>query len=111
MKKSPKKRASTSIVCTPEKRTGLFWRMELYVAGKTPKAAFAFANLKNICETHLAGQYLIQVIDLMEKPKLAATDQVLALPMVVRRFPVPVKKIIGDMSNKERVVTGLEIPA
>lgn len=92
-------------------RVGPLWRLDLYVTGKTPKSALAVANLKKICETYLAGQCLINVIDLLENPKLAAADQVLALPMVVRRLPVPIKKIIGDMSNKERVLAGFEIPA
>jgi circadian clock protein KaiB len=85
------------------------WILRLYVAGQTPKSLAAFANLKKICEEHLAGQYKIEVIDLSQNPSLARQDQILALPTLVRQLPPPVKKIIGDLSNKERVLVGLEI--
>ncbi len=85
------------------------WILRLYVAGQTSKSRTAFANLKRICEEHLAGQYRIEVIDLMENPKLARGDQIFALPTLVRRLPPPVKKIIGDLSNTERVLVGLDI--
>ena len=78
-------------------------------AGQTPKSLAAFANLKRICETHLAGQYRIEVIDLMKTPQLAAGDQIFAVPTLVRRLPEPIKKIIGDLSNEERVLVGLDI--
>jgi circadian clock protein KaiB len=81
--------------------------LRLYVAGQTPNSMKAFANLKKICEEHLAGRYQIEVIDLLEKPQLAAGDQILALPTLVRKLPVPVRKIIGDLSNTERVLIGL----
>jgi circadian clock protein KaiB len=83
--------------------------LRLYVAGQTPKSLQAFANLKEICETHLQGRYRIEVVDLLENPALARGDQILALPAVVRQLPPPVKKIIGDFSNAERVLVGLDL--
>ncbi len=85
------------------------WMLKLYVAGTTPKSLEAFANLKKICEEHLKGQYKIEVVDLLENPKLAKGDQIVAIPTLVRRLPPPLKKIIGDLSNKERVLVGLNI--
>ena len=85
------------------------FELRLYVAGQTAKSLAACANLKRICETHLAGQYRIEIIDLSKNPKLAAGDQILALPTLVRRLPKPVKKIIGDLSNEERVLVGLDV--
>jgi len=79
------------------------------VAGQTPKSITAFANLKKICEEHLQGKYRIEVVDLVENPKLAAGDQILAIPTLVRKLPEPVRKIIGDLSNTERVLVGLDI--
>jgi circadian clock protein KaiB len=86
-----------------------FYDLRLYVAGQTPKSMSALANLKRFCEEHLAGKYRIEVIDLVENPKLARGDQILAIPTLVRRLPEPIRKIIGDLSNKERVVVGLDI--
>jgi circadian clock protein KaiB len=86
-----------------------FWELRLYVAGQTPKSIEAFANLKKIAETHLKGQYRIEVIDLMENPELAKGDQILALPTLVRKLPEPVKKIIGTLANEEKVLVGLDI--
>jgi len=86
-----------------------FWILRLYVAGQTPKSLAAFANLKRICEEHLAGQYQIEVVDLLENPQLAAGDQILAIPTLVRQLPPPVRKIIGDLSNTERVLVGLDV--
>ena len=83
--------------------------LRLYVAGQTPKALRAFANLRQICEDHLAGRYKIEVIDLLEEPQLGQGDQILALPTLVRKLPAPIKKIIGDLSNTERVLVGLDI--
>ncbi len=83
--------------------------LRLYVAGQTPRCVTAFANLKKICEDHLAGQYQIEVIDLLENPKLAQGDQILAIPTLVRKLPEPVRKIIGDLSNTERVLVGLDL--
>lgn len=86
-----------------------YWQLRLYVAGHTPKSLTAFANLKRICEEHLEGRYRIEVIDLVQNPQLAKGDQILALPTLVRRLPDPVRKIIGDLSNTERVLVGLDI--
>ncbi len=83
--------------------------MRLYVAGMTPRAVAAFANLKKLCETHLADRYEIEIIDLLQQPQLAAGDQIIAVPTLVRRLPPPMKKIIGDLSNEERVLVGLDL--
>jgi len=85
--------------------------LRLYIAGQTPKSVLALANLREICETHLRGRYEIEVIDLLENPQLAQGDQILALPTLVRRLPEPIKKIIGDLSNTERVLVGLDLRA
>jgi circadian clock protein KaiB len=85
------------------------WNLRLYVAGQTPKSIQAFSNLKKICEEHLAGRYAIEVIDLTMQPQLAKGDQILALPTLVRRLPPPLRKIIGDLSNTERVLVGLDL--
>ena len=85
------------------------WMLRLYVAGQTPKAITAYANLKKICEDHLQGSYQIEVIDLLVNPTLAKDDQILALPTLVRKLPEPIKKIIGDLSNTERVLVGLDV--
>ena len=85
------------------------WNLRLYVAGQTPRSVTAFKNLKNICEEYLKGQYHIEVIDLMENPTLARGDQILAIPTLVRKLPQPIRKIIGDLSNTERVLVGLDI--
>ena len=85
------------------------WKLRLYVAGQTPKSLTAFANLRRICEEHLAGRYQIEVIDLMKHPELAQTDQILALPTLVRKLPEPIKRIVGDLSNSERVVLGMNL--
>lgn len=85
------------------------WRLRLYVAGNTPNSIAAFGNLKEICENHMGGKYEIELIDLLRNPQLAAGDQIIAVPTLVRRLPHPVKKIIGDLSNRERVLVGLEL--
>ena len=85
------------------------WDLRLYVAGQTPRSLAAFANLKQLCETHLAGRYHIKVIDLLKHPRLARGDQILAIPTLVRRLPPPLSKIIGDLSNTERVLVGLQL--
>jgi len=92
-----------------EENKGEVWELRLYVAGQTPKSIRAFANLKRICEEYLAGKYRIEVIDLMENPQLAQGDQILAVPTLVRKLPPPIKKIIGDLSNTERVLVGLDV--
>ena len=97
-------RAHNAKKVTPEE-----YVLRLYVAGQTAKSLAAFANLKKICEEHLAGRYKIEVIDLVENPQLAAGDQILAIPTLVRKLPEPVRKIIGDLSNTERVLIGLDL--
>jgi circadian clock protein KaiB len=88
---------------------GSQYNLRLYVAGQTPKSITALANLKMICEEHLSGRYQIEVIDLLERPQLAAGDQILAVPTLVRRLPEPLKRIIGNLSNMERVLVGLDL--
>ena len=88
---------------------GRVYRLRLYVAGQTPKSLAAFSNLKEICETHLDGQYRIEVIDLLERPQLSKGDQILAIPTLVRKLPQPVRKIIGDLSDVNRVLIGLDL--
>ena len=100
VKAAPKK---TAVTRTPE------WQLRLYVAGRTAKSNAALENLKQLCETHLAGRYDIEVIDLLVNPRLAAGDQILAVPTLVRKFPAPIRKIIGDLSNEARVLVGLDV--
>lgn len=83
--------------------------LRLYIAGQTPKSLTALSNLKNICEAHLSGKYRIEVIDLVKTPQLAHGDQILAIPTLVRNLPMPIRKIIGDLSNTERVLVGLDL--
>jgi circadian clock protein KaiB len=83
--------------------------LRLYIAGKTPKSVAALANLKEICVEHLAGRYTLQVVDLLENPQLARGDQILAIPTLVRKLPLPMRRIIGDLSNTERVLVGLDL--
>ena len=103
MKTAPSKKKPSGTPARPA------FELRLYVAGRTVKSVAALANLKRICETHLAGQYGIEIIDLMKTPQLAAGDQILAVPTLVRRVPEPIRKIIGDLSNEERVLVGLDI--
>ena len=93
----------------PRKTTKDMWILRLYVAGQTPKAITAFTNLKKICEEQLEGKYSIEVIDLLENPQLANEYQIVALPTLIRKLPVPVRKIIGDLSDTERVLIGLDL--
>jgi circadian clock protein KaiB len=106
-----KKENSDKIVIAekPVKTANDNWVLRLYVAGQTPKALTAFTNLKKICEEQLKGKYSIEVIDLLINPQLGGEDQILALPTLVRKLPVPVRKIIGDLSNTERVLVGLDL--
>jgi len=85
------------------------WELRLYIAGQTPKSVTALRNLKKYCETHLQGKYHIEVIDLLVKPQLAEGDQIFAVPTLVRKVPQPIRKIIGDLSNEEKVLVGLNI--
>lgn len=112
MKPTPKKRARAAKnghAQQAEAADEARWNLRLYVAGQTPRSMSAFQNLKNICEEYLKGQYQIEVIDLMENPTLARGDQILAIPTLVRKLPQPIRKIIGDLSNTERVLVGLDI--
>jgi circadian clock protein KaiB len=93
----------------PPMDDGEFWDLRLYVAGQTPKSVAALANLKKFCEEHLEGKYRIEVIDLVQDPKLARTDQILAIPTLVRRLPAPMRKIIGDLSDREKVLVGFNL--
>lgn len=90
---------------TPAKR----YQLRLYVAGETPRSVRAFANLKTFCEEHLEGEYSIEVIDLLKNPQLAEGDQILAVPTLVRRLPPPMKRMIGDLSNTEKMLVGLDL--
>jgi circadian clock protein KaiB len=102
-------RGAGAISALAEARDDSRWELRLYVAGQTPKSLTAFANLKKLCEEHLAGRYRIEIIDLLEHPQLAAGDQIVAIPTLVRQLPQPLKKIIGDLSNTERVLVGLDL--
>jgi circadian clock protein KaiB len=98
----------------PEGRSGPpkaaeVWELRLYVAGQSPRSMTAFSNLKKICEEHLAGRYTIEVIDLLEQPQLAAGDQIVAIPTLVRKLPEPLRRIVGDLSNTERTLVGLQL--
>ena len=104
-----RKTADTPAGFLPDTKKKAPWELRLYVAGQTPNCVLAFANLRKLCESHLQGQYRIEVIDLLENPQLARGDQILAIPTLVRKLPVPVRKIIGDLSNTERVLVGLDI--
>jgi len=88
---------------------GARWELRLYVAGQSPRSASAAINLKKLCETHLAGRYRIEVVDLLENPRLSIDDQIVAIPTLVRRLPTPIRKIIGDLSNSERTLVGLQL--
>jgi circadian clock protein KaiB len=85
------------------------WNLRLYIAGQTPKSMVALANLRRICEQHMDGRYTIEIIDLMANPRLAQQDQIVAIPTLVRELPSPLKRIIGDLSNTERVLVGLDV--
>ncbi len=101
--------SETALPETLQSETSDFYDLRLYVAGKTAKSLAAFENLKTLCEEHLAGRYRIEVIDLLISPQLAQGDQILAIPTLVRKLPEPIKKIIGDLSNTERTLVGLDL--
>jgi len=103
------KKSAARVVRGREKSRQPTWELRLYVAGQTAKSLQAFSNLKRICEEHLGGIYKIEVVDLMKNPELAKGDQIFALPTLVRKLPEPVRKIIGDLSNTERVLVGLDL--
>ena len=87
------------------------WELRLYIAGQTPRSVSAIANLKRLCDEHLPGRYKIEVIDLMQHPQLAAGDQIVAIPTLVRKLPEPLRRIVGDLSNTERTLVGLQLRA
>jgi circadian clock protein KaiB len=93
----------------PPKTRAPDWSLLLYVAGPSPKSTAAFRNLEQICEDHLVGHYKIEVIDLSKNPQIARDDQIIAVPMAMRKWPLPIRKVIGDMSNTERVLSGLDL--
>ena len=93
----------------PGAADGNTWQLRLYVAGQSPKSLTAFSNLVKICNEHLEGRYQIEVIDLLENPQLAAGDEIVAVPTLVRSLPAPLRKIIGDLSNTSRVLVGLQL--
>lgn len=104
MTRQPKKNGRAAPAAPPKR-----WQLRLYVAGHTPKSVAAFANLQRICEEHLAGEFEIEVIDLLENPRLAKDDQIVAIPTLVRKLPKPIRKIIGDLSDTERTLVGLQL--
>ena len=107
MKKIPKARVAKK--AKPKEKGNEKWQLRLYVAGQTPKSVRAFGNLKKLCEEHIPGQYTLEIVDLLKNPTLARGDQILAIPTLVRKLPEPIRKIIGDLSNTERVLVGLDI--
>ena len=109
MTRSPTARKSAKTKSILVDSGGAVWRLRLYVAGQTPRSVVAFANLNRICEENLQGKYHIEVVDLMARPQLAKGHQILAIPTLVRLLPAPIKKIIGDLSNTERVLVGLDL--
>jgi circadian clock protein KaiB len=106
MKAAERKQTSETGGTAP---AGEVWKLRLYVAGQTPKSLTAFTNLKQICETHLPGRYIIEVVDLVEQPQLAAGDQIVAIPTLVRKLPEPLRRIVGDLSNTELTLVGLQL--
>jgi circadian clock protein KaiB len=106
---APAKGSRPKATTRKEKAGSVLWELRLYVAGQTPNSIAAFNNLKRICETHLKGEYRIEVVDLLVNPKLARGDQIIAVPSLVRKLPEPVKKIIGNLSNEDRVLVGLDL--
>ena len=100
---------STGSASRSRKKAGAEWQLRLYVAGQTPKSMAALENLKRLCESHLVGRYEIEVIDLLVHPTLAAGDQILAVPTLVRKLPAPLRKIVGDLRDTERTLVGLHL--
>ena len=109
--KAPPAKASNDGVKSkaPRRPSASEWTLRLYVAGQTPRSITAFSNLKRLCEERLAGRYTIEVIDLVRNPHLAQTDQVVAIPTLVRKLPEPIKRVVGDLSNTERVLLGMDL--
>jgi circadian clock protein KaiB len=108
---SPRPLSLEEIAEKNEPAANELWELRLYVAGQTPRSIAAFANLKKICEEHLAGRYNIEVVDLVKHPQLAAGDQILAIPTLVRKLPQPLRKIVGDLRDTERALVGLQLCA
>ena len=104
--RSPTERAQTLEAAAAEPQA---WELRLYVAGKSPKSVAAFGNLKRICDEHLAGRYSIEVVDLLKDPQLAAGDQIVAIPTLIRKLPEPLRRIVGDLSDTERTLVGLQL--
>ena len=100
---------SASADANPSNMSAEQWELRLYTAGQTPKSILAFNNLKRICETHMPGRYRIEVVDLLQNPRLAKEDQIVAIPTLVRKLPEPLRKIIGDLSDTERTLVGLQL--
>ncbi|HEX4613147.1 MAG TPA: circadian clock KaiB family protein [Urbifossiella sp.] len=100
--------SSNDTPAAPEPATDI-WELRLYVAGKTPKSVAAFENLKRMCEEHLPGRYRIEVVDLIENPRLAKEDEIVAIPTLVRKLPDPIRRVIGDLSNVEKTLVGLQL--
>ena len=96
---------------TPRNEPAEFWELRLYIAGQSPKSAAALANIRRICEEELKGRYRLEVIDLLKRPKLAVQDQIVAVPTLVRKLPPPLRKLIGDLSQSDRIVVGLDLRA
>lgn len=92
-----------------EREGAEMWNLRLYIAGQTPRSVAAFNNLKQLCEEHLAGRYTLEIVDLQANPQLAVADQIVAIPTLVRKLPEPIRRIIGDLSNKERTLKGLDL--
>lgn len=107
--KEPQPRSLQQIQYEDGPEQGEVWELRLYVAGQTPRSVAAFANLKKICEEHLQGRYNIEVVDLLKHPQLAAGDQILAIPTLVRKLPQPLRKIVGDLRDTERALVGLQL--
>jgi len=101
--------ASLQEIADSGTKPGEVWELRLYIAGQTPRSVAAFANLKKICEEHLQGRYNIEVVDLVKHPQLAAGDQILAIPTLVRKLPQPLRKIVGDLRDTERALVGLQL--
>jgi circadian clock protein KaiB len=106
---APKKISATKRKKTSTTKNAPAWDLRLYVAGQSKKSMAAFQNLKKLCDEYVPGQYRIEVIDLLKNPMLAAGDQIVAIPTLVRKLPEPIKKIIGDLSNTERTLVGLDL--
>jgi len=110
--RSPRAPASLAEIfkhATPADRSGQVWELRLYVAGQSPRSVDAFSNLKKICDEHLSGRYNIEVVDLVQHPQLAAGDQIVAIPTLVRKLPQPLRRIVGDLRDTERALVGLQL--